>query len=176
MMERQNSRLPHTGQVSVPALIIIFLLLCPLLRSQTIEELRRPSLKGLKRVTVSVDIAQHVTDPIQLNEEELRTAIELRLRTVGVKVVESVGQADAMLVLGVTTGQTVHESYISFLDLWVDQKVRLDRSLATSSLAKTWTEGTLLYNPQEKYQTEVRRRLDALLDKFLNAYLAVNPR
>jgi hypothetical protein len=140
------------------------------------DEIVRPSLRGVRTVAVEMDVLQDNPQSGALIPEDLRTTIELRLRSAGIRVADDAKKADGMLVLGFRSARILPPAYLWRLDLWLWQAVKLQRDPNVQSIAKTWDTGYLGYAQEEGFKDSTLRYVNLAVDKFSNDYLAVNPK
>ena len=135
--------------------------------------IRRASLKGIKSVEVVVS-ADSDAACRHLPTEQLETAIEAQLQEGGIQHDPS---AVSYLFVSVNSLAALTESLCA-LDVSVDlqQAVALVRDLRITTFGTTWHEGGLGVTATEQRGEFLRMMLDALVGKFINAYLEQNPK
>jgi len=151
-------------------------------RADDEQDWSRQSLKGLKRVAVSVERASD-EDYGFLSDYDLRTAVETKLRIAKILISDEprnvLKEDGAFLCVQLTVVRPEEETlavYAFHLKLQVQQPVKLMRNPAIIlPLSVTWsTEVTGLLG--KRTMRTVRNQLDDLTDRFINAYLSENPR
>lgn len=128
------------------------------------------SLKGIKQVHVLVE--KIVNPPERLTEDQVRTDVELKLRTAGVTVLPD-GSGDLTAYVYVRIG-TDRVSGVFTVDVELKQLTRLERDPSSGLYyAATWNTGSfgLLHSARE-----IRDALADQIDVFVNAWLAANPK
>jgi hypothetical protein len=142
-------------------------------------EEQRKSLAGLQRIEVVIEKQQTELESVGLTAAALRTDVELKLRLAGIKVITP---ADAVVpgfpalyvnVLAVTGPEPwAWETHVALL-----QKVRLDRDQTIVVYnAVTWWDASVGIVGSSGIARVVRNATKDLVDKFINAYLSVNPK
>jgi hypothetical protein len=119
-----------------------------------------------------------------LDKQELTTAVELRCRMAGMPIRPSSDFSDFIGILyvwvlpiqehyagGKPTGDYAFAMSVEFVQL-----VSLQRDPSISSLGTTWSKVTIVTTPREGAARFCRETLVDLVDQFLNAYLAQNPK
>ncbi len=143
------------------------------------EESRR-SLAGRRGVHVKVEDISPDAERDGLTATGLQTDVELRLRLAGIRVLteaESLAMPDnALLYLNVTTLKRGGR-YSYTINLTLSQRVRLERDLSIQRVpGTTWiATGTIGTVGVNKLGT-VRKAVRDMVDQFINAYLAANPK
>jgi len=139
----------------------------------------RPSLKGLKKLAVVVQIEKPVSDDFKkvgLPEERIRTGIELKLREAKIDVVyrENVPSDTPILHVEVNgsrrNGKTL--SFLIEVELW--QKSFLKRDPQIEVMAATWSAGVFGLGSASKIADDVMGWINSTMDTFVKAYLSVN--
>ena len=168
------------------AVSLTFLLGCNLLVSG--QTYGRQSLRGIQGVKVEI-VINDTARKIGLSKDQLRTDVELKLRKAGIKVLTENEKLNVpgkpYLVLNLAaleTGKkrdTFGYAYFIELRLFQDTKLLKDVEVVSTTASGTWhTAGLLAVVPLTAglFQGEVRGNLADLTDKFINDYLAVNPK
>ncbi len=111
-----------------------------------------------------------------LDQSQLRTDIELKLRLAGISVVTASGTTP-YLYLNINCIETSVRGVACSIDVRLSENVSLiHRTAPDTSIATTWEMGTLISTPQSGASDYVRQSMKNLVDVFLNDYLSVNPR
>lgn len=137
---------------------------------------QRDTLKGFHGVGVLVEDLRPEAEKYGLTKEALQTDTELRLRQYGIKVLPPEQPFVPCLYIHVNT--VVQERFpIAAVAVQVEfqQGVLLYRDLKTRVTATTWGEGVVIVVGASKLK-DVREHVQDLVDKFINDYLAVNPK
>jgi len=149
-----------------------------------IEE--RETLRGLKGVFVLIEYLKEDVAKAGLTDTILQTGVELKLRKAGIRVLTEdewfLTQGRPYLYVRVRTilikgiqiwGTHQHSGFIYGVTVQFNQDVILSRNRSISSSAGTWGNswiGTVIH------LRNVRVVISDLVDKFMNDYLAVNPK
>jgi hypothetical protein len=143
------------------------------------DKYSRPSLKGLKKLIVVVQIEKPVSDDFQkvgLTEERIRTGIELKLQEAKIDVVYTETLPSETPILHVeVNGSRRNGKTFSFLievELW--QKSLLKRDPKIEVMAATWSAGVFGLGSASKIANDVMGWINSTMDTFVKAYLSVN--
>jgi len=163
---------------SVMALAFMLVHVSPAL-SDTPRE--RATLAGLAGVGVVVEPMTPAAEKDGLTTSTLQTAIELKLRQEGIRVLTSgerlVAPGNPYLYLRVGTMKSDEvEVYVYTITLELLQEVRLSRNPAITSWAATWSAPGKIGIIGFRKLPSVRESVRGIVDQFLNAYLAANPK
>jgi hypothetical protein len=139
----------------------------------------RPSLKGLKKLIVVVQIEKPVSDDFKkvgLTEERIRTGIELKLQEAKIDVVYTENLPSDTPILHVeVSGSKKDGKTFSFLievELW--QKSFLKRNPQIEVMAATWSAGVFGLGSASKIADDIMGWINSTMDTFVKAYLSVN--
>ena len=139
----------------------------------------RPSLKGLKKMAVVVQIEKPVSDDFKkvgLTEERIRTGIELKLQEAKIDVVYIENLPSDTPILHVeVNGSKRNDNTFSFLievELW--QKCLLKRDPMIEVIAATWSAGVFGLGSASTIGNDIMGWINATMDTFVKAYLSVN--
>lgn len=140
----------------------------------------RRSLVGLRGVQVIVEPLRPEAEARGLTTALLQTDAELRLRKAGIRVLtrqeseQAPGNPYLYVNVAITTGSIY---WGDSLHVSLRQTVLLERDTAVRIDAETWdaSSGGGIYLPENIAQ-KVRGAIDDLVDQFVNAYLAANPK
>ena len=136
-----------------------------------------PVLRNLKEVFVHVEDLDFRVERVGLTTDHLRTDAELKLKRAGIKVqsekesMEKVGIPQLHIivkVLGTSSG-----NYAAHIRLELRETVGLVRHPGVEVFTSTWTTGKFGVTQS---LSDVRKQEQALLDKFITEYIAVNPK
>ncbi len=165
-------------------LILSTVVLSLLLSTSTVlaigdDQYSRPSLKGLKKLAVVVQIEKPVSDDFKkvgLTEERIRTGIELELREAKIDVVY-IGDlpSDTPILHVEVNGSRRNDKTYSFLievELW--QKSLLKRDPKIEVMAATWSTGVFGLGSTSKIADDVMGWIKSTMDAFVKAFLSVN--
>ena len=133
----------------------------------------KESLKGLDGVGVIVESFHEKAIISGFNKDIFQTDIELKLRLAGIKVLDETAGSPYLYLnvnasLAKQRGQYFPYSFI----LELNQYVYLSRDLDIGTTASTWNTGAL-GNGDLSF---IREGVKDHVDKFINAYLSVNPK
>lgn len=137
-------------------------------------EATREALRGLKGVYVGISLGDDIKQS-GLLASQVKTDVELKLRNAGIKLI-SKNESDDMIGtpwLSLTVeGDTKKGSTLYTSELSLRQDAYLVRNFLTVHVA-TWSVGRI--GLTYKLET-IRSSAKDLTDKFVNAYLSVNPK
>jgi len=143
-----------------------------------------PTLRGVTKVTTALAVIfpEGEKRPSSLTEDRLRTIIELRLRTAGLRVLstdEETPHTNPFVYLQVTclvmnsqSGWNPGYAFSTRLSVGIFQSVTFNGAWASSEL--WWSDNLAVTNP-DRVNDVVERQVGALLDALLNQWLADNP-
>ncbi len=108
------------------------------------------------------------------DRRSFQTAVELRLRLAGIKVLEPDNDTlTPFLFISINVGhQQVGQHDYFAIDVELNQAVRLLRDRSISGVGATWSQNAGGFGDAAL----VRSALEELVDDFVNAYLSVNPK
>ena len=143
------------------------------------DKYSRPSLKGLKKLAVVVQIEKPISDDLKkvgLTEERIRTGIELRLREARIDVVyiENL-PSDTPIFHAEIYGSKKNDKTFSFLielELW--QKGTLKRDPQIEVVAATWSAGVFGLGSASTIANDIMGWINGMMDTFIKAYSSVN--
>jgi hypothetical protein len=141
------------------------------------NEITRNTLRGLKGVYVGVEELNKEVTKDGLTVDSIRTDTELKLHLAGIPVLSKDAWAKEpglpYLDVSVNVGKPEQGVYIYNIIVALRQDVILVRSPDISSRAETWFVGGVGLTPDLK---DIREVTKDEVDKFINAYLSVNPK
>jgi hypothetical protein len=143
------------------------------------DKYSRPSLKGLKKLAVVVQIEKPISDDLRkvgLTEERIRTGIELRLREARIDVVyiENL-PSDTPIFHVEMNGSKKNDKIFSFLielELW--QKGTLKRDPQIEVVAATWSAGVFGLGSASTIANDIMGWINGMMDTFIKAYSSAN--
>jgi predicted amidohydrolase len=148
------------------ALALVVLLLLPGVSYALTDN--QKALVGLPGLSVSVAVDPRML-PFGLTEEQIKTDVELRLRKAGIKVVEG---RWPLLAVSITT--MIRSATIFYaIEMGLSEIATLDRGIRASGTI--WNTGYMGVTGTAKIR-EVRNAVGDQVDKFINDYLAANPK
>ena len=144
------------------------------------NEYTRKTLAGLTGLGVSVE---DIPDEVQrdgLDTTQIRTDVELKLRQAGITVLtrqEWLSTAAApYLYVNVQAIKNPANLYAYSADVELRQRVTLVHNPAVSILATTWSATGIIGTVGSRRVGLLRENVRDLTDRFINAYLAANPK
>src|SRR2546425_8239420 len=144
------------------------------------NEYTRKTLAGLTGVYVSVENIPDEAQHDGLDTTRIRTDVELRLRQAGITVLtrqEWLSTAAApYLYVNVQVIKNPANFYAYSADVELRQRVTLVHNPATSILAATWSATGIIGTVGSRRVGSLRENVRDLTDRFINAYLAANPK
>ena len=144
------------------------------------EEYTRKTLAGLQDVYVVVEPIKDEVERDGLRRDQVSTDVELKLRQAAITVL-SREQAPfpagtAFLYVNVHAFKSPGvDLYAYSVEVQVHQHVRLIRDPTVTVLTPTWSVGSLGLAGSERLGS-IRDVVRDQMDKFINAYLAANPK
>jgi len=147
-------------------------------------EMDRKSLRGLKGIAVVVEALQPEAERDGLTKSQIKTDIELKLRQAGIHVLTTEESfktpGSPYLYVNINTTKTdvlygAFSTYAFSLQVALKQDVTLTRDSDLKGSATTWETHALGTVGANNLQ-DTRRVLGDLLDRFINDYLAENPK
>jgi hypothetical protein len=160
--------------------LLSFLISTPVVIAIGDDKYSRPSLKGLRKLSVVVQIEKPVSEDFRkagLTEDRIRTGAELKLQEAKIDVVYVQDLSSDTPILHVEIdGSKKTDKTFSFLievELW--QKSFLKRDPKVEVIAGTWSTGVFGSASASNVATDMMRLINGMMDAFTKAYLAVNP-
>lgn len=146
----------------------------------------RATLRGLPGVFVFIDTVKGDLEKDGLTEQQLQTDVEVRLRKAGIRVltVEEVRESESKPALVVSVialksdplSKLLESNSYSFLiSIELKQAASLQRMPANKFSVTTWSDKALGYTTAKNIRV-IRDGLGDYVDRFINAYLTVNPK
>jgi hypothetical protein len=173
----QERREPMRVIASLPGIAAIALTLICGMAYAIDNEISRQTLKGLKGVYVLVEPPLESVKKEGLTTDVIRTDVELKLRLAGIPVLsreECLKEpGHPCLYVDPHIMKSNLGTYIYNTDLEVTQLILLERSHDIRTTAATWSIWTLGTTPNLR---TIRHDIKDQVDKFINAYLSVNPK
>jgi hypothetical protein len=171
---------PMTKQlVTICLMVILAGLFPPFVHGQKNKEYAEATLKDIIAVCVAVESLPDSAKVIILAKEAIQTDVELKLRLAGMRVVT---QEQSLSIFGrpcvyvnVTLLQiTDGKAQAANVKVELIQKVKLVRNEEIEEVVPTWEAGSLISTPNPTAEW-IRDEVKDQVDKFLNAWLSVNP-
>jgi len=147
-------------------------------------EMDRKSLRGLKGIAVVVEALQPEAERDGLTKSQIQTDSELKLRQAGIRVLPTEesfkvpGSPYLYMNINTTKNDVLYgafSTYVFSLQVALKQDVTLTRDSDLKGSATTWETHALGTVGANNLQ-DTRRVLGDLLDRFINDYLAENPK
>jgi len=153
-------------------LIVALLLLPPATQAAGDAPLDRATLKGLKGVSVVVDLIDPQLEALGVTREVMLSRLLSRLQARHIVVDPNATEFVGLRITAVRAG---HGPFAISLTLGVYQPVLLARNREMRTSTQTWdVESVLLADPKVLI-TACRESADELADHFAAAFLAINP-
>ena len=166
-------------------LIILIIVLSLLVSTSTVlaigdDKYSRPSLKGLKKLSVVVQIEKQVSDDFKkagLTEERIRTGIGLKLQESKIDVVytENLPSDTPILHVEVSGSKKDGKTFSFLLEVELWQKSFLKRDPKIEVMAATWSAGVFGIGSASNIGNDIMGWINATMDTFVKAYLSANP-
>lgn len=144
------------------------------------DQYSRPSLKGLRKLAVVVQIEKPVSDDFKkvgLTEERIRTSIELKLREARMDVVYRENLLSDTPILHVEVNGSIKDgktfSFLLEVELW--QKSFLNRDPKIEVVAATWSMGAFGSGLASHIAKDMMGLINEMMDAFVKAYFSENP-
>jgi hypothetical protein len=160
--------------------ITVAFMFCSTLMAQGDDETTRNSLKGLTGIAVEVSPIDVNAEKDGLSKDQIRTDVELRLRSAGIKVLTL---QESLLAPGVpylnimldALKSRASKTWVIALEVSLRQGVALTRDPKVVVVGTTWNaEGVAVVGTTKIAQT--RDSIRDLVDKFITAWQSVNPK
>jgi hypothetical protein len=143
------------------------------------DEYTRPTLRGLQGILLHVDPLNPQIEKSGLTTDQIQTDIESKLNLAGIHVLpreeflKRIGHPYLYVNINISMLQTQITRYVFYIRIELNQEVQLLRSPGIKVSTETWSTGGWgidfsLDNIRQTVKTQV--------DKFINAYLAENPK
>ena len=170
------------GKRGVAILLVAFLILG--LGSSAVAingKSNRATLRGLKGVGVLVENLSPEAEKEGLSRAQLQADVESKLRKAGIKILtkdESAkvpGEPYLYVNINLNTAKTEDDVYPYSLDILLIQKVSLLRDPKITTYAVTWSTGGV-GSISKQTVGELRENVKAIVDVFIKAYHAENPK
>ena len=143
------------------------------------DKYSRPSLKGLKKLSVVIQIEKPVSEDLRkagLTEDRIRAGVELKLREAKIDVVYVQELTSDIPILHVEVdGSKKQDKTFSFLielELW--QRTFLKRDPKVEVISGTWSTGVFGSGSASNIATDMMGLINSMTDTFIKAYLSVN--
>jgi hypothetical protein len=137
----------------------------------------RESLRGLrlKAISVRVENPGPEAESDGITKSQLQTDVELRLRQSGILVADTSKVGDVYVNVNALK-RDGGIGYVYSVVVQFDQPVTVSRT-GNSVIAATWTlPPTVVFVSLPRASPAIREAVRDLVDKFINAFLSVNPK
>jgi hypothetical protein len=143
------------------------------------DKYSRPSLKGLKKLSVVVQIEKQASDDFKkvgLTEERIRTGIGLKLQEAKIDVVytETLPSDTPILHVEVSGSKKDGKTFSFLLEVELWQKSFLKRDPEIEVMAATWSAGVFGLGSASNIANDIMGLINEMMDTFVKAYLSVN--
>jgi hypothetical protein len=165
-------------------LILLIIVLSLLVSTSTVlaigdDKYSRPSLKGLKKLSVVVQIEKQASDDFKkvgLTEERIRTGIGLKLQEAKIDVVytENLPSDTPILHVEVSGSKKDGKTFSFLLEVELWQKSFLKRDPKIEVMAATWSAGVFGLGSASNIANDIMGLINEMMDTFVKAYLSVN--
>jgi hypothetical protein len=164
------------GVIAFISFIVVFLNVSFAQRPCKEEE----TLRGLGGVRVVIESIDPEAERDGLTESLLQTRVELKLRMASIKVFteEEATQSNApyLYVQVLTMKHSERPIYAFAIDVELKQGVLLSENPQCATVAPTWEAAGRVGTVGERNVRTICENVEELVDEFINAYLAVNPK
>lgn len=139
------------------------------------------SLKGLKGIGLFVEPLNPEVEKAGISRDQLKQEVELKLGQAGIQVLNEEERikepGKPYLYININAYSWREEVIYGFaLKVDLNQLVLLDRDPKTGCFGTTWFSGSAGIIGANKLKNVIRTELDDTIAKFINDYLAVNPK
>ncbi len=143
------------------------------------DENSRPSLKGISKLVVVVQIENPVSDDFRkagLTEERIRTGIELKLREAKIDVVyrETLPSDTPILHVEVNGSKKDGKTFSFLIEVELWQKSVLKRNPKIEVMAATWSTGVFGLGSASSIADDLMGWINGAMDALIKAFLSVN--
>ena len=174
----QKGRAPMTRRLATMYLLMALLIgvNSPFVWAQDTED-RRETLKGMSAVEVLVESLPDGAKVLGLTEESIQTDVELKLRLAGMRVLKPEEWTKTpgfpYLYVEVSVLAAKDGSTACYIAVELHQNALLERNGQFVAGATTWDTSFIGLNQDAQ---DIRNKVKDHIDKFLNAWLSVNPK
>lgn len=131
-------------------------------------------LRGISVVDVAVERLSSDAERFGLTADELKQDIQLKLRQNGIKVSDVVAPFFYLVAHCVYIPELERFAYT--VNAQFVQEVLLPRQPGLRLMGTTWHDGSTGHISQLGLRSSIRKATSDVVDRFLNAYLAENPK
>jgi hypothetical protein len=155
------------------ALALVMLLLLPGVSHALTGQ--QEALVGLEGVQVVVEGPGPEAERLGLSKNQIKTDVEQRLRKAGVRVLTNKEPAPRTPHLYVKISASINKMGIFAYSINVDLMEIVTLFTGEKAFATVWEKGEA-GSVGLNYINQIQPRIDSLIDKFINDYLAANPK
>ncbi|HXX35802.1 MAG TPA: hypothetical protein VEM15_15135 [Thermodesulfobacteriota bacterium] len=166
--------------IILAVVVLSFLISSPVVIAMGDDNYSRPSLKGLRKLSVVVQIEKPVSEDFRkagLTEDRIRTGVELKLQEAKIDVVyvESLSSDTPILHVEIDGSKKTDKTFSFLIEIELWQKSFLKRDPKAEVIAGTWSTGVFGLASAPTIATDMIRLINSMMDVFTKAYLSVNP-
>jgi len=143
------------------------------------DKYSRPSLKGLKKLSVVVQIEKGVSEDLKkagLTEDRIRAGVELKLQEAKMDVVyiEDLSSDTPILHVEVDGSKKTDKAFSFLIEVELWQRSFLKRDPKVEIIAGTWSTGVFGSGSASNIAHDIMELINSMMDTFVKAYLSVN--
>ena len=141
----------------------------------------RATLKGVKGVGILVENLSQEVEREGITKNQLQIELEFKLREAGIKVLTKEecltvpGEPYLYININLNTAKTENDVYPYSIDVMFIQKVSLVRDPQQTTYSVTWSTGGV-GSISKQLLNQLRSSVSDIVDIFIQAYLAENPK
>jgi hypothetical protein len=161
-------------------LFLSFLISAPAVLAIGDDRYSRPSLEGLKKLSVLVKIEEAFSEDFNkagLTEDRIRTGVALKLQEAKIDVVyiESLPSDTPILYVEVDGSNRNGKTILFLIEVELWQKSFLKRDSKREVIAATWSTGVFGSGSASNIANDMMGLINGMMGAFIKAYLSVNP-
>jgi hypothetical protein len=135
-----------------------------------VDDLDRSRLKGIDTVNIVIEgMSDSVVRELGINKENIRTAVEIRIRKAGIKVNEK--KFDAWFYVNVGITSPINRLYGFAVSVKVKEFVSLTRDPKIIFQSTTWEKEIFGISGELKVKEGVKVNVEELVDEYILDYL-----
>jgi len=161
---------------ALTAVALLVLLLLPGVSHALTDD--QTALVGLKGVQVVVEKIDPQAELLGLTKAQIKTEVELRLRKAGIRVLTGKERLETPEMPWLYVNVTVfppQDLPLAAFSIHVELKEIVTLANGSTTVGSIWDTGYVGIVGKEKIR-EMRKLVDDYVDKFINDYLAANPK
>lgn len=151
---------------------------------------KRDNLRGFQFTEVLIKVSRSQPDDAEvgLSERQLQTDVELRLRKAGLNVkgvkdtttveelmaYEVLPRLDVLISIVGTDG--LKGVFAAQVSVQLKRMGKFGKDYSQAIFAVVWTDGITSLLGKDKIESGIRQQIADLVDRFINDYLAANPK